>query len=104
MDSIFQAVRTEEFGGWLNVALFVAVLALMAVITTVSNSYQAWLQRRWPGLVRPRVTLAILALCAAFIAIMLAVTPLAEMRKMLPQPAAPQQPVAPVPFLQQMSR
>jgi len=56
--------------------LFVLLLAAgMTAIWMINNLYFGWLHRRAPGLFRPRVLLAILAVCVAFIAIGMAINP-----------------------------
>lgn len=56
--------------------LFVLLLAVgITAIWMTDNLYFSWLHRRAPRLFRPRVLLAILAACVAFIAIGMAINP-----------------------------
>ena len=59
------------------------LLIAMAAIGTLNHLYFSWLHRRVPGLLRPRVLLAIFAICIGVIAVGLAINPPSEAQKVM---------------------
>ncbi len=56
--------------------LFMVILLIgMSAMWILNNLYFAWLHRGFPGLFRPRVLLAILAMCIGVIAVGIAISP-----------------------------
>jgi threonine/homoserine/homoserine lactone efflux protein len=62
--------------------LFLVILLIgMSAMWILNNLHFAWLHRGFPRLFRPRVLLAILAICIGVIAVGLAINPPSEIQK-----------------------